>query len=58
MKIDFQPNVKTFNGCENDSAFCIDRRKVNVNNIPGVILSVTDDEFYKVETKNGILTSL
>jgi len=31
---------------------CIDRGKVNANNVLGVILSVTDDGFYKIGTKN------
>jgi hypothetical protein len=33
---------------------CVDRGKVNANNVLGVILSVTVDGFYKIETKNGI----
>ena len=37
---------------------CVDRGKVDANNVLGVILSVTDDGFYKIGTKNGILSSL
>lgn len=31
---------------------CVDRGKVDANYIFGVILSITDDGFYKIETKN------
>lgn len=34
----------------------LDRGKVDANNVLGVILSVTDDGFYKIGTKNGILS--
>jgi len=37
---------------------CVDRGKVDANNMLGVILSVTDGGFYKIGTKNGILSSL
>jgi hypothetical protein len=36
---------------------CVDRGKVDANNVLGVILSFTDDGFYKIRTKNRILSS-
>jgi len=36
----------------------IDGGKVDANSVLGVILSITDDGFYKIGTKNGILSSL
>jgi hypothetical protein len=37
---------------------CVDRGKVDANNVLGVMLSVTDDGFHKIGTINGILSSL
>jgi len=37
---------------------CVDRGQVNKNNVLGVILCITDKEFYKIGTKNIILSSL
>jgi len=36
----------------------IDRENDDANNILGIILSITDDGFYKIGIKNGILSSL
>ena len=36
----------------------VDRGKVNANSMVSVILSITDDGFYKIGTKNGILSSI
>lgn len=35
---------------------CVEKGKVDANNKPGVILRMMD--FYKIETKNGILILL
>jgi hypothetical protein len=37
---------------------CVDREKVYANNVLGVILNITDGEFYEIGTKNGIGSSL
>ena len=36
----------------------VDRGKVDANNLIGVILTVSDDAFYKVGTKNGVISGL
>lgn len=49
-------SISTLTDCENSGFFFIDGRKLYANN--GVITSITDDEFYKIEAKNEILTTL